>query len=263
MTMASIGFALLALGIVLLALTPVLERVAGDPAATSALLGGFVSFASSALTGLASSASGVASGFPAHSAPAISLALLAWAAVAYVLFISAAEEKADPFEPALQHCAPVLVYGAKKAHHHRTSNLRVRLETDFDVVPTNSRLHVRARAAGRAYYGLYFKRKTIVVTPDVVIECLAQKDGSCRAVADVRDMLETNVSPVSVSVDHAISQSGNEVTVKVTMTGAVSASGGSIGASGAGFGASIGLTGAATSSKVPMGLFIWRCEPKA
>lgn len=250
------AMALLLIGVLLWTATPLAERFAGGLAASSALLGGaFVLVASALLPAVASQG-----GLAAEPASALSLALLVWGAVAYALFWSVPEPLAPPFEPPQRHCVPKLIFGARKAYHDRKRNLRTRLQVDFDVVPTNSRLHVRARAAGRAYYGLYFVRRALEVVPDVEIACVVAQNQACRAVANVLDVLERNESPLSVAVDHAIAASSDEVSIRVTMVGAVGASGGSIGASGFGFGGSIGLTGAAMSFKVPMGTFVWRCE---
>src|SRR5205823_7353260 len=99
-----------------------------------------------------------------------------------------------------------------------TWKFRTRLTADFSVAPTACSLIVSAWASGRAYYGLYFSRVAITLAPCVDVVCIEFPERSCRALAEITGQIERNESPLSLRVDHAITESSDELTVRTTIT---------------------------------------------
>lgn len=236
--------------------SPLMERLFGEQGAISAILGGIIGLAGSVLI---ASPFGVDDPLVAY----IGIALLFWGITAYVAFLSFPDKKAVPSPEIERHCAPEKVYGDEKSYDDYESNIRTRLHVKFRVRPSSCRLHTTALAAARAYYGFHFARETIELNPALDIVCTRDSDGKCKASVSVTGAIQRVRSPVTVQIDHAVTVSGAEVTVRTTMSATASASGGSVGASFVA-GGSIGLPAAAHTFQEAMGTFIWRCkEPSA
>jgi hypothetical protein len=247
----SLAEVLLLLGLLLWVFSPVFERIAGDPGAISSLIGGYLALGASVLFG------SVAPGLPLVAYCAV--VIIFWGAVTYVLFLSGRDEPRKRPSEGATHCVPKLIHGSPKSYDDHKWRIRARLTVAFEVVPSNCKLAIYASATGRAYYGVYFARRPLDLTPHVEIVCVPGKNGTCVALAQISPPTQKQDSPLTLQVDHTISQSSEDVTIRTTITAAVSASGGGIGVSAVGVGGSVSLTSAAIAFQVPMGTFLWRC----
>jgi hypothetical protein len=243
---------LLIAGVSLWLASPLFERAAGEQATVGALLGGTVALASAALVAVFLTLN------PAFAWTAT--AFLCWGALVYGAFWLMPEEPAPKDLSLADHCKPKLIFGESHFLMDHKWTLRTRLTAKFEVKPSDCRLAVSAWAYGRVFYGLFYTGRPLALTPTVDIVCSTVKGGGCKALAYVSAATLRAESPVQLQVQHDIKEDDDEVTVRTTMTASVGASGGSIGASAAGFGGSIGLTSAGLTFQQAMGMFRWRCE---
>ena len=250
----NVAVSLLAVGVLLWAMAPVFEALAGDRGALSALIAGYALLLSSTTLSFLAETH-IATHY-------LSISVLGWGIGTYIAFLATPEGKPPKFYSSDRHCAPTLIHGTPKHYSDHKWKIRARLTVDFDVVPTSCSLSVSVWASGRAYYGLYFTKESFPLQPSVDVVCIEIADGSCRALGQITGEIERNESPLLLRVDHAISESSDELNVRTTITAAVAASGGSLGASYVA-GASVGLPNAALSFQVPMGTFFWRCNASA
>ncbi len=241
----------LLIGLLLWVFTPTFERIGGEQSAVSALIGGYIAFlAAMVLDSLHSGTVYVVY---------FATSLLAWGILSYVTFQTMPEEVKEEEPVKQKHCVPKLIYGSNKLQKDHKTTIRTRLTVAFNVVPSDCDLDVSAWASGRAYYGLYFVRRTIHLKPNVEVVCIKSQSGGCRALAQITRQSQRLLSPLLVQVDHSITPSSDEITIRTTITASVSASGGSLGAS-FGVGGSVGLTAAGLTFQEPMGTFHWRCS---
>jgi len=247
--LAAFAIALFALGVLAWAGSPLLERMAGDRGAQGALWGGMVLLLGSAFVAQATPASWLLVYAPSS--------VLAWGATVYVAFLSGTPVAAPAAETTSAHCVSRLIHGTREHIPFYHSGLRTRLSAYFTATPSDCCLDVEGKGSARAYYGLFYSTHKDKITPRVAVVC-AKTGSGCRITPDVKGRSEITVSPLLLRVDFTPTVVGDMLTVRVSVAGAATAAGGSLGVS-AGAGGSVGLPNSATGFRDELGTFVWQC----
>jgi hypothetical protein len=241
---------LFVLGTLLWAFCPIFERLAGDRAASGALGGGLAFLVGAVEVGLDRP----------NFISSLSLLEILLGVVVYLMFASLPMKRAPEKSEPVECCIAKLLSGSAYTDSFRKWKLRTRLDAEFRVAPSNSALRVSAWASGRAYYGLYYSQASHYLTPSVDVVGTEDGASTCRIHAQVRGQTQYSESPLSIRIDHVITASGCDLSIRTSVEAGVSASCGSLGVS-AGVGASVDLPSAALSTKADMGTFLWCCSP--